>query len=236
MSTRMNWNTQRVLVRWIAAGCVAASSCTAWSAGPQLYASGPGEDASYVRFVNATGKPLDIIAAGKPATGGRLQLGTANAVGSFMPIKPKLVLAGRAVQGKQSLDLAPAAQAGELVSVVIWLRGDGTLVSTAIAELPKTFNGLKASLAFYNVDPACPAAGLSAAGQDTTLFTGGAPNTLQRRPINPVPLSVKVTCDALVVGKPLDLGTLESGQRYSVFLVADGREKRAFWARDEMAQ
>lgn len=225
-----------------AVGLAALAGPPAWSAGPQLYSSGPSEDVAYVRFVNATGQPLDILAtadsgkAGKNAKAGQLHLDVAKPASAYMGVKPRSALAGRAQQGKNSIALAPVANAGELVSVIVWQGADGKLGSTVIAELPKNFNGLKASVALYNADAACPAAGLAAADNNAMLFEKAVPGGLLRRPVNPVALKARASCGAAAVGQAMDLGTLEAGQRYSVFLVPDRSASRVLWARDEMPQ
>lgn len=234
----------RSRTRKLAAGLLLASPFLllaggpAWAAGPQLYESGPAQDAAFIRFVNATGGPLDIVAGGRAGGSGsarRMTVGADKTAGAFMSIRPGAALQGRASQGGSTIDIAPKAAAGELLTVVFWPGKAGALGTATLAELPKDFNGLKASIAFYNLDDACADARLGVAGRDSMLFEHGAPRSQQRRPINPVVLSVQPLCGTQPVGPRLDLGTLEAGQRYSVFVVPGKAERTAFWARDELS-
>jgi len=105
-----------------------------------------------------------------------------------------------------------------------------------VLESPDDFNALKASVAFYNVDAQCASAALLAAGRNVVLLDGVPEGQAKRRQINPVPLSVQLSCGGKVVGQPLDLGPLEAGQRYTVFLVPAGKSSRIFKATDTVAR
>jgi alginate O-acetyltransferase complex protein AlgF len=207
--------------------------CTfSMAAGPKLYESGPGEDAAYVRFVNATGQPIDVLAAGKNA--GRMHIDNAHPASAFLPLRPKSLIAGRISQGNATADINATAAPGELVTVVVWSKAGQALETTVLAELPKDFNALKATLAFYNFDSQCPAAGLTAGGRDTVIVEGTGPLSVKRRTVNPVALSTQPTCGAARIGPALDLKTLEAGQRYSIFLAPGPQGRRAFWVKDEL--
>ena len=209
---------------------------SAWSAGPKLYDTGPAQDAAFIRFVNASEQGIDVIPTAKGSKGGKLRVEPAKPATEFMAVRPKSAMTGRIVQGSTALEVAPVAQPGELVSVVVWPNGGAGLATETVAELPKDFNGLKASLAFYNFDAACNMAGLSAAGRDAVIFDTAPLKTVQRRAVNPVALAVQATCGKQPVGKPQDLGTLEAGQRYSVFLVGGAQgSHRVFWVKDVLA-
>ena len=86
----------------------------------------------------------------------------------------------------------------------------------AVRETPDDFNGLKASLAFVNVDKSCSDASLRPAGRSADLFKAVPVASLQRRSINPVNLSVQLVCANTNVGAPLDLGMLKAGERYKL--------------------
>ena len=152
-----------------------------------------------------------------------------------MAVRANDALKGRVVQRTAAIDIAPVARPGELISVVIFSNGSSGLAMQAIAEKPKDFNALKASLAFYNFDPACNGAGLTLAGRDTVIFENGPLRAVQRRAVNPVALSVQPVCGTQRAGAVLDLGTLEAGQRYSVFMVGHAQKQRAFWVKDVVA-
>lgn len=226
----------RALHWGVAALAALVCASTACAAGPKLYDTGPAQDAAYIRFINATGQPLQIVssaAQGRKST--RLSIAPSSPASEFMPVKPKSPLAGRVEQGAGGIDIAPTAKPGELVSVVVYTDSGGGVAAEVVAELPKDFNGLKASLAFYNFDAGCGGAGLAVASRDTLIFENAIPRSVQRRAVNPVALSVQPQCGTQNAGSALDLGILEAGQRYSVFMVAGAQGRRAFWIKDMLS-
>ena len=105
----------------------------------------------------------------------------------------------------------------------------------AVRETPDDFNGLKASLAFVNVDKSCSDASLRPAGRSADLFKAVPVASLQRRSINPVNLSVQLVCANTNVGAPLDLGMLKAGERYSVMLVPSASGPRLLSTTDTLS-
>jgi len=198
-----------------------------------LYETGPAEDSSFVRFVNGGQQPVDIIATGSNA---RMSLTAAKPTTDFLPIKAGKAIEGALVRGTDKKNVSVTVQPGEFASVVGLDDAKGGLRSVIVREQPDDFNALKASVAFYNVDAQCASAALMAAGRNVVLVDDVAEGQVKRRQINPVPLSVQLSCGGQPVGKPLDLGTLEAGQRYTVFLVPDGKGSRIFNATDTVAR
>jgi alginate O-acetyltransferase complex protein AlgF len=199
----------------------------------QLYDTGPAQDASFLRFVNASDKPIAISANGRNAT---VTLDAAKPATNYFSVKANSAIEGTVTQAgatsaSVSLKVAPSAFA-----TVITLANGGALKTLTIAETPDDFNGMKASLAFYAVDARCTDAGLDAAGRDIALFTKVGQGTLARRSINPVRLSVQLMCGGKPSGAPLDLGELQAGQRYSVFAVPAENGPRLFLAADTLAR
>lgn len=196
-----------------------------------LYPTGPSEDSAFLRFFNAGQGTLELAAAG---SGTRLSVDDQQRVSDFLTVP-----AGKAVKG--SLSLGDASQAldiqvepGEFATVVGLPEADG-LQLRVVREQPDDFNALKASLAFYSLDASCTEAGLQAAGRNLDIFKNVADGSLQRRSINPVKLSVQLTCAGAAQGEPLELGELQAGERYTVFLIPSAHGSQLIGVTDKLA-
>lgn len=196
-----------------------------------LYPSGPAEDSAFIRFVNATAAPLDVVAR-EGQTPLRLDADKASA---FFPVQAKGAVAGTLVSGTQRLSLSQTVEPGEFATVVALAQTDGSLRQIAVREAPDDFNALKASLAFFSLDAGCAEASLRPAGRTADLFKAVPDGTLQRRSINPVKLSVQLVCGQTTVGAPLDLGELKAGERYSVLLLPSTSGSRLLLATDTLS-
>jgi hypothetical protein len=111
-------------------------------------------------------------------------------------------------------------------------RKGGTLVATRLSDALE-FNQTRARLAFYNVIPDCADGSLALQGSSQAVFTGVAPNTAKARTVNPSAAQVVAACG----GKPapvLDLGLLEAGGQYSVWLMAPAGTPVTLLARDRI--
>ena len=212
--------------------CAPALSFSALaSAQVALYPSGPEQDAAFIRFVNATPAPLDVIGqAGQPP----LRLETAQPASLLFPVDSSKAVKGSLVSGAQKLALDLKVEAGEFATIVVVAQGAG-IEQVAVRETPEDFNGLKVSLAFLNADKSCSDAGLRLAGRTTELFKAVPVASLQRRSINPVTLSVQLVCANANVGAPLDLGALKAGERYSVLLVPSASGPQLLSATDTLS-
>ena len=212
--------------------CVPALSFSALaSAQVALYPSGPDEDAAFIRFVNATTAPLDVIGqAGQPP----LRLEVAQPASLLFPVDSSSPVKGSLVSGAHTLALDLKVEPGEFATIVVVPQGTG-IEQVAVRETPDDFNGLKASLAFVNVDKSCSDACLRPAGRSADLFKAVPVASLQRRSINPVNLSVQLVCANANVGAPLDLGMLKAGERYSVLLVPSATGPRLLSATDTLS-
>jgi hypothetical protein len=212
------------------AGLVAAS-CPV-RADVQLYETGPSQDSSYVRFVNASEQALEVEA---DASKVKLVLTPASPASDFQPVRARSEINGALLQGALRQSVSLSVQPGEFASVLGLADGKGGLVVKTVREKPDSFNALKASVGFVNIDPACTGAGLSVAGRDVALFENVSGDAVVRRMINPVALSVQLVCAGVAVGSPLDLGVLKSGQRYSVFVVPSPKGSKLVHALDSIA-
>lgn len=187
-----------------------------------LYPTGPSQDAAFIRFVNATTAPLDVIGqAGQPPS-------------LLFPVDSTSPVKGSLVSGGHQLALDLKVEPGEFATIVVVSQGAG-IEQVAVRETPDDFNGLKASLAFVNVDKSCSDASLRPAGRSADLFKAVPVASLQRRSINPVNLSVQLVCANANVGAALDLGMLKAGERYSVLLVPSASGPRLLSATDTLS-
>jgi hypothetical protein len=221
-------------MRGLSAVCAVAalfSSVSVLAAEFALYPTGPSEDAAFIRFVNASTAPLDVIAqAGQPP----MRLEATQPVSLFFPVQSSSPVKGTLVSGAQKLAMDLKIEPGEFATVVAVPDGAG-IKQIAVREQPDDFNGLKASLAFFNVDASCADASLRPAGRPADLFKAVPVDSLQRRSINPVSLSVQLVCANANVGAPLDLGELKAGERYSVLLVPSATGPRLLNATDTLS-
>jgi alginate O-acetyltransferase complex protein AlgF len=196
-----------------------------------LYPTGPAEDAAFIRFVNGGSEPMQVIAQkGQPP----LKLDAAKPVSQFYPVTASSTIKGTLVSGQIQLPLTVKAQPGEFTTVVALPDAKG-IKQVTVHDVPDDFNGLKASLGFFNLDGSCANASLRPAGRTADLFKGVAVGNLQRRSINPVKLSVQLVCANANVGPVLDLGELKAGERYSVLLLPSSKGPRLLSATDSLA-
>lgn len=209
------------------AGPVLVCSALA-NAAPALYATGPAEDSAFIRFVNASPAPLEVVAQPGQAP---LRLETAQPVSLFFSIDAGQSIKGALVSGGQKLPIDLKIEPSEFVTVFAVPDGAG-IQQAVVRESDTDFNALKASLAFFNVDASCTDAGLLLKGRRVDEFTSVPVNTAKRLMINPVKLSVQLVCANANVGAALDLGQLKMGERYSVMLVPSASGPRLLHATD----
>ncbi|WP_347557278.1 alginate O-acetyltransferase AlgF [Robbsia sp. KACC 23696] len=224
----------RVLLSCLALSSLGLAAFPAVAADIPLYPTGPAEDSSFVRFVSGASQTVDVTASGSKA---RLTLDAANPASHFLPIAAGKPITGTLTSGSAHQDVSATVKPGEFVSIVALdgaKSGAGLHVVT-VHESPDDFNALKASVALYNLDARCTAATLKVAGRDIVLLDGVTEGQSKRRQVNPVSLSVQLTCGGQPSGQPLSLGALQAGQRYTVFLVPSGAHSRVFFANDAVA-
>lgn len=220
----------RRLPRWVLAAlsCLGAS---AQAAEIPLYATGPSQDAAFVRFVNAQTGVLEVSSAGSAA---RTKLEPTQPASPFYAVNANARVKGRFHAGSQQGDISLTVKPGEFASVVA-LPGNGTIKQVILREQPDDFNALKVSLALYNIDPQCSTAGLKVLGRSAALFDSVASGSLQRRALNPVSISVQLVCKGVIAPATLALGALQAGQRYSVFVLPEGSNSRLVITSDNLA-
>lgn len=191
------------------------SGANALAADIPLYPTGPAQDAAFIRFINGSAEPLQVIAQeGQPP----LKLDSVAPASQFFPVQASSAVKGSLVSSARRIALELQVEPGEFASVIALPDGKGVKAVT-VHDIPDDFNGLKASLGFFNLDASCSDAALRPAGRNADLFKGVVEGHLQRRSINPVQLSVQLVCAGVHTGAALNLGELKAGERYSVLLL-----------------
>jgi len=210
-----------------------SSSGITYAADIPLYPTGPSQDSAFVRFINGTDINLSV-AAGE--TKAKISLNANEPASKYYPVASKVKITGEFSNGKVSSPISLNVKPSEFATVVALANGSN-LKQVIIKEQPDDFNALKSSLALYNLSSAgCTSAGLLVVDRSVSLFEKVQSGTLQRRLINPINLSVQLTCNAKPIGKALDLGLLQAGQRYSIFAVPTADSPRIFFASDTIAR
>ena len=210
-----------------------SSSGITYAADIPLYPTGPSQDSAFVRFINGTDINLSV-AAGE--TKAKISLNANEPASKYYPVASKVKITGEFSNGKVSSPISLNVKPSEFATVVALANGSN-LKQVIVKEQPDDFNALKSSLALYNLSSAgCTSAGLLVVDRSVSLFEKVQSGTLQRRLINPINLSVQLTCNAKPIGKALDLGLLQAGQRYSIFAVPTADSPRIFFATDTIAR
>jgi hypothetical protein len=220
-------------LKFVAMAIILSISGIAHAADIPLYASGPSEDSAFVRFINGTDINLSVVAGDTKA---KIALNVNEPASKYYPVGSKAKITGEFSDGKVISPISLNVKPSEFATVVALAYGSN-LKQVIVKEQPDDFNALKSSVALYNVSSAgCASAGLLVVDRAVSLFEKVKAGTLQRRLINPVSLSVQLTCNATPIGKVLDLGLLQAGQRYSVFAVPALDSSRIFFATDTVAR
>jgi hypothetical protein len=197
---------------------------------PMLYAQRLPEGTVYIRLANAL--PADASIGTDFA--GTVKLG-ADGAARISPYYVAGSAGGKVVtlqvtQGGKTLPVTFTPKSGAFVTVVVQEKG-GQPEAAVITDHPE-YNQLKARLTFYNATPDCTGASLAQGSQ--AIFKGMAPDSVEARSINPVKATVVASCGG-EHAKPLDLGELNAGGLYSVWLMRLGGEPTTFVAIDKIA-
>ncbi|MEB0138409.1 MULTISPECIES: cell division protein FtsQ [unclassified Undibacterium] len=193
-----------------------------------LYETGPGQDSSFVRFLNAGSEAASIVNGSAKLS---LDAKAVGRVSRFYPVKAGDKLTATVQIGKSKSTIEVVAKPGEFVTVALLNQG-ASIESLIVREAPTDFNAMRASLALLNADPSCAAAGLTGGPKNALIFEAVKSASTQRRLLNPVSLKVQVNCAAEAVGSVIDLSQLQAGERYSVILIPAKKGRQAFFVRD----
>jgi len=216
--------------------CLSALAATLISLGTHaaeipLYPTGPEQDSSFIRFVNASpDKALKIQAQ---ETGASLSLEGGRQASNYLPVSSQSPIRGLLSQGSSQKNITVQPKPGEFVSVLAF-EGKNGLETLEVREEGDDFTAVRASVAFYDLNPDCKNAGVKVSGHDVMLFDKVEAGKWVRRQVNPVPLSVQLVCDGNVTGPTVDLGTLQAGERYSLFLVPGDPASGFFHIKDTL--
>jgi len=197
----------------------------------QLYETGPAEDSSYVRFVNATENPLTITSEKKSA---KLELkaqqdGLAT---KFFAVKSGTELAA-SIQGKGGkIAVKVVGKAWEYITIVIMPDGATRFKTMLVRETPTDFNAMRASLALFNLDASCAGALMQGGAKKVTILDQVKPFKVQRRLVNPIKLTAAVSCGDKSADASVDISQLQAGERYSVLLLNLKNKRQVFLVND----
>lgn len=212
---------------------LAVAAPVAQAADVALYPTGPAQDSSYVRFVNGGAAPLTVQAAGNAA---RLSLDTAKPVSSYLPVAAGKPVRGTLQTGKDQAEVNVSVAAGEFASVVAIPVAGKPLSHVVVREQPDEFNAARAAVGLVNADAACKQASLLVTGRNVALVSDVAVGETRRRMVNPVALSVQLSCDGKPAGEPVTMGTLVPGERYTLFAVPGASGSRLIVTTDVLAR
>lgn len=193
-----------------------------------LYSTGPAVDAAFVRFLNLTMTDMHVAADGNKNA---LTVTPQNIASPFLSVGTQQAIKGtlsfESVKKNIEIKLDPS----EFVTVI----AQNDLAISLIREKVEDFNALKASIAFYNADPKCLLATIKVKGHETSIFESVQPSRLVRKQVNPIPLVVEAFCNGQQISESVDMGRLQPGGRYSLFLMPLDQEKKFFYLLDDVA-
>lgn len=202
-------------------------SISAWADSP-LYETGPSQDSSFVRFINLSEEKANVLNGSAKVSLNNQGDGRAS---KFFPVKAGTKLAAQVQAANAKLQVELIAKPGEFLTVALTAKGN-TLESQILRENPSDFNAMRSSIALHNTDSSCSSASLGGGAKNATIFENVKTGALERRLVNPVKLSAQVSCDGQAVGKVLDLGQLQAGERYSIFIQKTKAGRQAFFIKD----
>jgi hypothetical protein len=202
------------------------------AAQPMLYEQRLPDGFAFVRFANllpgrVTVKPDYDNQVAVPD--GAAERVTAYMVAEDVADRPvKLVVS----DGTLTSEVTVRIPGGGYNTVLLRREGDrlGALVITDKVE----FNQTRARLGFYPAIAGCAEGGLAIDPGSQAIFSKVAPETAAARNLNPAAAKVVASC-AGQKAPPLDLGRLEAGQQYSVWLMAPQGSPVSFLVRDRIA-
>lgn len=194
-------------------------------AAPQLYETGPAEDAAFVRFVDALPGTVSVR-AGK---GGQLILDPKAAETTSTPwqaVKARTPLKATLEYEGQKQDVELAVEPSEFVTIAALPDGKGSWQVRLGREKATDFSAHKVALGLLNLDPGCKPATLKVAGKELGILEGVPPEGMQRRMLNPVGLAVDLYCAGERVSEGVSLGTLRPGERWTLLVIPEGGKTR----------
>jgi alginate O-acetyltransferase complex protein AlgF len=218
------------LRKFIVVGSVAVGLPVTVLAAPQLYETGPAEDAAFVRFVAAVPGSVDV-AAGRNA---RLSLDPQNASTSWQPVRAKVALKAALNYAGGKQDVEVTVQPSEFVTLAVVPDEKGGWQVGIGREKPQDFSSHRVSLGLLNMSKGCTDATLKLAGKDVVIINKAQAAQVERRMINPASLGVDLFCNGKKAKEAVDLGNLRAGSRWTLLVVSEGKGWRLMPVLDRM--
>lgn len=221
----------RSIVRWFVS-FLSIFASAAVCAEPQLYETGPSEESSYVRFVNATGRAITIMSATGSA---KVELNTREKerASRFFPVKSGTKLAATIQSNAYKIPVNVVGKPWEYITIAILPNGATQVTTRLIRETPEDFNAMRSSLALFNLDTKCSGALMQGGPKQATILDNVKPFSVQRRLVNPVRLNAAIACGGSGGDTAIDLSQLQAGERYSIFLLTLNNVRQAFFVVDD---
>jgi len=220
----------RVLTLLAVVTLLAAVHPTLSHAQISLYEGRLPEGFAFVRFANTTADAMDLA----PAFTDPVKLGTeAGARISQYRVVENVTGKSLGVANKEGGHLDLRLTPGKFHTFLITAGGAG-LAGKLVTDVTE-YNQLKSKLSFYNAAPSCTAASLLLEPTNQAVFKDVETAAMRTRSINPVTeAKVRATCGTAKI-PTLDLGELNAGALYSVWLMAPSGMPAIFLAQDFIA-
>lgn len=216
--------------RLLMAGLLAAALPATGLAAPQLYETGPAEDASFVRFVAAVPGAVEVV-AGRNA---RLPLDPQNASTPWQAVRARVALKATLHHAGGKQDVEVTVQPSEFVTMAAIPNGQGGWQIGIGREKPQDFSAHRVSLGLLNLAKGCTDATLKLAGKDVVIVEKASVGQVERRMINPVSLGVDLFCNGQKAQEVVDLGSLRAGARWTLLVLPEGKGWRLMPVLDRM--
>ncbi|MDP3131912.1 MAG: cell division protein FtsQ [Burkholderiaceae bacterium] len=223
-------STLAQLHRFFVSGLLAAALPSAGLAAPQLYDTGPAEDASFVRFVAAVPGAVEV-AVGRNA---RLPLDSQNVATTWQPVRAKVALKATLHYAGGKQDAEVTVQPSEFVTLAVVPDEKGGWHVGVGREKPQDFSSHRVSLGLLNMAKGCNDAALKLAGKDVVIVSKAQIGQVERRMINPVSLAVDLFCNGQKAQEAVDLGNLRAGSRWTLLVLPEGKGWRLMPVLDRM--
>ena len=198
---------------------------------PMLYEQRLPDGFAFIRFASA----LPAATVLKPDfADGPLSLGAAGAD----RVSPYYV--GEGVTGRDvkievqgGPVLAVRVKGGGLNTILLTPDGAGGVTATSIADQAE-YNQTRARVTFYNAVPGCAGGALALAPSNQAVFSDIPALSGRMRSLNPTAAVVRASCQGKTAAE-LDLGRLQPGGLYSIWLMAPAGQASAFLVQDRIA-
>lgn len=215
---------------WVSMGWFMAVLSPVVLAAPQLYETGPAEDAAFVRFVAAVPGTVEVVAG----SSARVPLDPQNASTAWQPVRARVALKATLHHSGTKQDAGVTVQPGEFVTMAAIPNGQGGWQVGIGREKPQDFSAHRVSLGVLNMAKDCADATIKLAGKDVVIVGKAPVGQVERRMINPVSLGVDLFCNGQRVQETTDLGNLRAGSRWTLLVLPEGKGWRVMPVLDRM--